>query len=187
MKKLVLLALCLTTYAGIAQTPQDVSNQPTLIKNQNNLSQETIKGMVLRVQEQVTQLAKAFDEKQYDWRPAEGVRSVRESLLHIAVANYFLASKLGHPAPENVDFMTMEQKITGKENVLAALKASNEFILEVISKEPTQTLAEEVDFGFAKFNRLAGLLVILEHAGEHKGQLIAYARSNGVTPPWSLQ
>jgi len=44
---------------------------------------------------------------------------------------------------------------------------------------------EEVHFGFAKMNRLSGLLVILEHNGEHKGQLIAYARSNGIVPPWS--
>jgi len=46
-------------------------------------------------------------------------------------------------------------------------------------------LNEEVDFGFAKMNKMGGLLAMMEHNGEHKGQLIAYARSNGVVPPWS--
>ena len=47
------------------------------------------------------------------------------------------------------------------------------------------SLGDEVDLGFMKTNRLSALLVVLEHTGEHKGQLIAYARSNGVVPPWS--
>ena len=49
------------------------------------------------------------------------------------------------------------------------------------------SLDAEVDLGFMKTNRLSALLVVLEHTGEHKGQLIAYARSNGVAPPWSQQ
>ena len=141
--------------------------------------------MLGQVQGQVVQLAEAFEEAQYDWRPQEGVRSVRESLLHIAAANYFLATKMGHTPPEGVDFMTMEANITGKDNVLAVLKQSNAFILDKIGQEDIARFGEEVDFGFAKFNRLAGLLIVLEHNGEHKGQLIAYARSNDVVPPWS--
>ncbi len=171
MKKLMLSLLCVTTFNSFAQEDMTVQN--------------SIQGMVGFVQGQVVQLAEAFDESQYDWRPAEGVRSVRESLLHIASANYFLASKMGYAPPEDVDFMTMEAKITGKDNVIAALKKSNAFILDKITQEETTKLGEEVDFGFMKMNRLSGLLVVLDHNGEHKGQLIAYARSNGVTPPWS--
>ena len=57
--------------------------------------------------------------------------------------------------------------------------------MDVVTKVESGEFGEEVDFGFAKFNKLAGLLVIMEHNGEHKGQLIAYARSNDVVPPWS--
>ena len=83
-----------------------------------------------------------------------------------------------------VDMMNIE-KIKGKDNILATLKKSNEFILEKVGMVENDKFGEEVDFGFGKFSRLSGLLIILEHNGEHKGQLIAYARSNGVTPPWS--
>ncbi len=151
---------------------------------QENEVQNTIKGMLAFNQGQVISLGEAFSEEQYDWRPEEGIRSVGQSLLHIAGGNYYLASKLGFAPPEDVDMMNIE-KIEGKENILAALKKSNEFVLEKIGMVESAKFGEEVDFGFGKFSRLSGLLIILEHNGEHKGQLIAYARSNGVTPPWS--
>lgn len=151
---------------------------------QDNLTQTTIQGILAGNQGQVVQLAEAFSEEQYDWRPMEGVNSVREAILHVAGANYYLASKMGFAPPEDVDVMKLGE-ITGKDNVVAALKKSNEFVLDKVTKVETSQLNEEVDFGFAKMNKLGGLLAMMEHNGEHKGQLIAYARSNGVTPPWS--
>lgn len=171
MKKLLVVALCLLSFAEYAQEDMTV--------------QKSVQGVVAQVQSQLVQLAEAFDESQYDWRPSEGVRSVREAILHTAAANYFLASKMGYATPEDVDWMNMESAVKGKENVIAALKASNEFILAKFTEETAANFGEEVDFGFMKLNRLSGLLIVLDHNAEHKGQLIAYARSNDVTPPWS--
>lgn len=151
---------------------------------QDGLTQSSIQAVLTGNQLQVVQLAEAFPEEKYDWRPAEGISSVGEALLHVAGANYFLGSKLGFAPPEDVDIMGLS-KITGKENIIAALKKSNEFVLKNITKVEDGTLDEEVDFGFMKSNKLGGLLAIMEHNGEHKGQLIAYARTNGVVPPWS--
>jgi len=151
---------------------------------QEELAQNTIKAVLAGNQSQVIQLAEAFPEEKYDWRPAEGINSVGEALLHVAGGNYFLASRLGFAPPKDVDVMNLG-KITGKENIIAALKKSNEFVLENITKVEDETLKDEVDFGFMKSNKLGGLLAIMEHNGEHKGQLIAYARSNNVVPPWS--
>ncbi len=148
------------------------------------LVQGTIKGILQQNQGQMIQLAEAFSEDQYGWRPMEGVNSVGEALLHVAAANYFIGSKMGIAPPEDVDMMNLG-KVTGKENIIAALKKSNEFALGAVTQIESDQFGEEVDFGFAKFNKLAGLLVIMEHNGEHKGQLIAYARSNDVVPPWS--
>ena len=151
---------------------------------QEELTQNTIKTVLIGNQSQVVQLAEAFPEDKYDWRPAEGINSVGEALLHVAGANYFLASKMGFPPPAEIDIMALG-KIKGKENIIATLKASNEFILDKITMVKDDQLNEEVDFGFMKMNKLGGLLAIMEHNGEHKGQLIAYARSNDVVPPWS--
>lgn len=152
---------------------------------QEDLAQKSIDGMLQMTQGQIVQLANAFDEAQMDWRPAPGIRSTGETILHVAVANYYLAMKLGFPPPEGVDMMNMEKTIKGRENILEAFNTSAAFVREKLMEVDTGSLGEEVDLGFMKINRLSALLVILEHTGEHKGQLIAYARSNGVVPPWS--
>lgn len=151
---------------------------------QENLTQNTIQGLLKGNQDQVIQLAEAFSEDQYDWRPMEGVNSVGDALLHVASANYFIGSKMGFAPPEDVDIMALG-KITGKGNIITALKKSNAWVLDKVGEVENGDLGSEVDFGFMKMNKLGGLLIIMEHNGEHKGQLIAYARSNGVVPPWS--
>lgn len=154
------------------------------LQAQDNMVQSTIQGTLAYNQGQVVSLAEAFSEEQYDWRPAEGVNSVGEALLHVAGANYYLASKMGFAPPEGVDMMSIN-KITGKDNIIKTLKESNAFVLEKITLVENAKLSEEIDFGFMKMSGLSGLLTLMEHNGEHKGQLIAYARSNGVVPPWS--
>ena len=124
MKKLTVIFLLMATAAIYAQ---------------DNLTQTSINGMLTYNQGQVIQLAQAFSEEQYDWRPTDGVVSVREALLHVASANYYLTSKLGFAPPENVDMMKIGE-ITGRDNVIAALKQSNEFVLENIIKIGTSTM-----------------------------------------------
>ena len=169
MKNLALLLMFVSVFA---------------IRAQENLVQSTIQGTLSYNQGQIVSLAEAFSEDQYSWRPAEGVNSVGEALLHVAGGNYYLASKMGFAPPADADMMNLG-KIEGKENIIAALKKSNTFVLEKILLVETSKFSDEIDFGFAKMSTLSGLLSIMEHNGEHKGQLIAYARSNGVTPPWS--
>lgn len=77
------------------------------------------------------------------------------------------------------------ESVTGKDAILEASKKSAEFVREKMLAVETGTLGEEIDLGFAKMNRLSALLIVLEHSGEHKGQLIACARSNNIVPPWS--
>jgi len=169
MKKLIILFLSLFTL---------------VVSAQEQIVQSSLKGLISRNQEQIVALANAFSEEQYDWRPAEGIRSVGEAILHAAQANYYLASILGFTPPEDVDMMGME-KIKGKEHVLAAFNKSFAFILEKIDEVKPEDFGIEVDLGGNKFNKLGAMMIVLEHSGEHKGQLIAYARSIGVVPPWS--
>jgi len=155
-----------------------------LVSAQDQVVQSSLKGLLSNNQNQISSLANAFSEEQYDWRPAAGVRSVGEVILHTASANYFLLSKLGYAIPKDVDLTGME-KIKGKQQVLDALNKSFVFALEKMSEVKAEDFGKEVDLGFIKMNTLSTMMVVLEHTGEHKGQLIAYARSNGITPPWS--
>ena len=133
---------------------------------------------------QTLQLAEAIPADKYAWRPAAGVRTVSEVIMHIATGNYWLLSRTGVPLPEGDRKMTqdLDKKVTAKADVIAWLKDSQEAVRTAHAKAD---IKKPVKF----FNRDATVegvyLRLLVHDHEHMGQLIAYARSIGVKPPWS--
>lgn len=133
----------------------------------------------------LTSLAEAFSDEQYDWQPAEGVRSTRESILHVAAANYFIASQLGASLPEGLDPRSFETSIHEKQEVLDTLKGSVEFVRSTIEELSEEELAKTINLFGTEMPYMSVALIVGGHANEHLGQLIAYARSMGVTPPWS--
>lgn len=134
--------------------------------------------------DKVAQLADEIPENTYDWRPSEGIRSIREVVLHIASANYLFASQLGIETPEGIDSQSMEQSGMSKEEAISALKESISFIqnsLNISEKD----LNTKMDFFGNEITKRQVMLSMGTHASEHLGQLIAYARMNEITPPWS--
>src|SRR3712207_1529076 len=82
---------------------------------------------------QTVQLAEAIPAEKYSWRPADGVRSVSEVMMHIATGNHLLLGVIGVKPPETLypsgraDIKTsqaLEKSISEKARVVAALKAS---------------------------------------------------------------
>lgn len=128
------------------------------------------------------QLAGAIPEDKYGWRPMEGVRSVSEVIMHIAGANYFFAGRLGTPPPEGLDLENME-KTTDKAKCSAALEASIEHLSKAFDAVADPGAKADI---FGREGTVEDMMLIaLSHVHEHFGQLIAYARSNQVVPPWS--
>jgi len=134
------------------------------------------------VQQKIVALAEATPADKFAWRPPAGdVRSIGEVYMHIAGGNYFLATFLGAEAPKNNG--DLEKTVTKKAAVVAELRKSFEHLRAAAGR--TEDLEKPVKmFGNATTHR--GVLVtVLGHLHEHLGQSIAYARMNGVTPPWS--
>jgi len=177
MKKMIIALLCLLPLAGFAQKGKKAPKGPAI--------QESINSMMAMNEQRILQLADAFPADKYDWRPAEGVRSVGETFLHLAAANYFFVMNLGFQLPEGVDPRGMEASVKGKENIKDAVQKSFAFANEKILGVDSKNLGAIVKFPFGEMDQQSTLLLLLEHSGEHKGQLIAYARMNGITPPWS--
>jgi len=133
----------------------------------------------------VLSLAKAMPADKYSWRPEEGVMSVEEVFTHIARYNfYYLESSLGISVPGYVDVENVES-ITGKKNVVAILEQSIEHVKESIKDMPVSKLKEETQMYGNTVNGQAVLMQLITHKSEHVGQSIAYARTNGIVPPWS--
>ncbi len=136
-------------------------------------------------EDKILQLAQAIPQEKYGWSPEEGVRSTGEVLAHIAAANYYLLSLAGVKPPEGVDPMSFEKKLTTRDDLVAALKKSFDWTRKVITDMPDSALEDKVSMFGHDTTKRGALLALTGHSHEHLGQLIAYARSNGVTPPWS--
>jgi len=133
---------------------------------------------------ELVSLAEAVPAEKYSWRPASGVRSVSEVYMHVASGNYYLASFTGAKVPEGID-RDMEKKVTDKAQVVEALKKSIAHARAAIQNTPDSDLDTKVKFFGRDMTKRAIFLVLAGHVHEHLGQSIAYARSNGVVPPWS--
>lgn len=140
---------------------------------------------VATIEKKVTDLAEAMPADKYTWRPAEGVRSVSELYLHIAAANYGIPRSIGTAPPEGFSFGGYEKLTTNKAEILPKVKDSFAHLRKAIENLAVADADKAVKlFGQDTTNRGA-VLGILEHLSEHLGQAIAYARTNGVVPPWS--
>jgi uncharacterized damage-inducible protein DinB len=139
------------------------------------------------VGEKVESLAAAIPVEKYSWSPGKGVRSAGEVFMHIAGGNYFVLKMAGVQTPagmgESEDAMMKDS--TDKAKVADALKQSISFLSDTITNTPDSDLDKKVKL-FGQDMTMRGVLMLcVNHMHEHLGQEIAYARMNGITPPWS--
>jgi uncharacterized damage-inducible protein DinB len=136
-------------------------------------------------EQRYVRLAEAVPADKYNWRPAEGVRSIGEVYAHIVAANYGIPRAFGTQPPAGVDFKAIAAAAGDKVKTVQALKDSFAHFRQAIG-----ALGDaDADKPQKMFNRQTtqrgAFIMITGHMGEHLGQSIAYARMNGVTPPWT--
>jgi len=130
-------------------------------------------------------LAEAMPAEKYAWRPAEGVRSVGEVFTHITAANYGIARALGTAPPAGFDVKAILALSTDKPKLLQTMKDSFAHFRGAIMAL-NEADADKPQKMFNRSTTLRGsFIAITGHFGEHLGQSIAYARVNGVVPPWT--
>ena len=165
-----LVALVTTALLATSASAQSLDYQGELAKDLEQLEQKLVG------------LAQAIDAEKYSWAPAEGVRTVSQSLMHTAAANFFFPSQLGVALPEGINPRELES-ITDKAECIKVLEQSFDALQQAIAGAADMT-ADQSYFGTS--GTVGGFLHgALSHNHEHLGQMIAYARSIGVTPPWS--
>src|SRR6202451_3967954 len=130
--------------------------------------------------DKLTGLARVMSGKD-DWKLGQGVRSVSDVFNLIVRENGMLAGVLSgtpntgaKPAP-----------ITDPEKLQEALRASYVDLQKAITGLSDNDLQAPVKLFGEDMTKPDALFLILEDQHEHLGQSIAYARSNGVVPPWS--
>jgi len=135
------------------------------------------------VQKKVMQLAMAIPAAKYSWRPERGVRSVSEVYMHIAGGNYFAAAAItGKSASSEAGTL---ERIKDKERVLDELRKSFDQLHDAILFAADADLDKPVKMFGTDTTERGAMFTALTHVHEHLGQSIAYARMNGIVPPWS--
>jgi uncharacterized damage-inducible protein DinB len=170
-KSLLTLLLLLCTRATLAQAPPEGLWQG-------------YDGEWKHVSKQLIDLAEATPQDKFSWRPAPGVRSTSEVYMHIAMANFYLLSVTGPKMPAELK-LEMEKSVTSKADVINWLKRSLDAVSEAHASVTSKDLERKVHIADRDATVDAMYLRIIVHANEHMGQLVAYARMTGVTPPWS--
>lgn len=149
--------------------------------------QSELLGDLANLRDKYLGLAEAMPESDYGWRPGEGVRSVSEVYMHVAAANIGLVARvMGTDPPAGVEgwYGQDAESITDKPTVVAALAASFDYIGEALEATADDAWGQGVEL-FGATSVRGAMTFTLAHCHEHLGQSIAYARVNGVVPPWS--
>jgi uncharacterized damage-inducible protein DinB len=131
-------------------------------------------------------MAEDFPEDKYDFKPVPAQRSFAEQLLHAANANYFLTNPvMGRKPPVEEDPKREDYKT--KAAVAAFVKKAFEDGAAAIKFKGDKGLNDLLVDPFANQQvRVSDMAWgLLEHSGEHYGQLVVYYRVAGLVPPES--
>jgi uncharacterized damage-inducible protein DinB len=184
MKRAFVVTAVALTLASAIPTLALAQAAPAEAKPAAGVRAEII-GQIEDAEKKLLALAEAVPAEKYGWRPGEGVRSVGQVFAHVAGGNYFLPTFWGVKPPAGVDPRGFEKDGGDKAKTIDNMKKSFEHARQAILSVPDADLDKVVKmFGNDSTTRGA-FMVVATHAHEHLGQSIAYARMNGVTPPWS--
>ena len=117
----------------------------------------------------------------YEWKPGQGVRSVGDVFNLIVEENGLLADAL----TGKTNTGTEPAPITDPGKMQDALKASYANLQKAITGLSDNDLQTQVKLFGEDMTKQDAVMLILEDQHEHLGQSIAYARTNGLVPPWS--
>jgi uncharacterized damage-inducible protein DinB len=153
------------------------------------------------VRNNTIQIAEEIPEEKYGFRPAEGCRSIAETLVHIAVMSR---------VPEQIHMVEHRSTLVGfdffgvmgklqaevkaprtKAQVLELLRTEGEKYAKVLEGASEAFLGEQVEYPEGMEPRVKSRFEMLiapkEHEMHHRGQLMLVERMLGITPHLTRQ
>ena len=178
MFRLLVLPAILFLVVSLTSTFANPPEKPVFIQD--------LLGQVNYIEGQILQLENAIPQDKFSWTPQEGIRSVAETYMHIAAANYMIVHviKGDKMEGESEDF---EKSTTDKKEIAENLKNSFADLKEFVGGLSEDDLNKNVHVFGMDFTVRSFLMAMFGHMHEHLGQSIAYARFHHITPPWSMK
>jgi hypothetical protein len=132
-------------------------------------------------------IAEDLPEDKYDYKPNGDSRTFVAQLLHASGSMYYFTDPAQGKKPRYPDDPKREDlKLTGKTEIVAFVKQCVQDGADLIKAKGDKGMSEAVNAGGPHLDRLSDLAYgLIEHSGEHYGQLVVYYRINGMVPPES--
>jgi uncharacterized damage-inducible protein DinB len=177
---LLLLVLSAATIAVPAQNPPATDRTAPAydMKAQSLLDLQ-------RVQKRFVDLANAVPADKLTWRPSPDARSFAEVFLHVAGERYGILALMGATPPAGFNGKTFEKSTTDRARIIDELNKSWNFANSTISGMSNADFAKLLPKLGPQANAGDVVYILVADAHEHLGQAVAYARINGVVPPWT--
>jgi len=187
----LLMVLCLAPFAVFAQdSGSSADNQANAANTDHTPPSYDMKAQALldlgQVQKKFVDLANAFPADKFTWRPSEDSRSFAEVLLHVAGERYQILALGGATPPSDFHAKEFEKSTTDRAKIVDELNKSWDFAQKTINGMTNADFAKLLPKLGPQANAGDVIYILVADAHEHLGQAIAYARVNGVVPPWTV-
>jgi hypothetical protein len=189
MNKLYLTVLLLL--AGLSTGAIAASAQDAAAAADHTAPSYDMKGQSLfdlqAVQKKFVELANAVPADKLTWRPSADSRSFAEVFLHVAGERYGILGLMGVEPPAGFDGKTFEKSTTDRERIVEELNKSWDFAQKAINGMSNADFAKLLPKLGPQANAGDVVYILVVDAHEHLGQSVAYARENGIIPPWTVE
>jgi uncharacterized damage-inducible protein DinB len=191
MNKMFLAVLLLLVGLNVGTTGVSAQNSDAAASADHTAPSYDMKAQSLgdleRVQKKFVDLANALPADKFTWRPSVDSRSFAEVFLHVAGERYGILGLMGTEAPAGFDGKAFEKSTTDKARIVAELNKSWEFSQKAINGMSNADFAKLLPKLGPQANAGDVVYILVTDAHEHLGQLVAYARENGIVPPWTVE
>jgi uncharacterized damage-inducible protein DinB len=185
--KLVMVLVCLSisVIAASAQAPDASASADHTAPSYDMKAQSLLD--LERVQKKFVDLANAAPADKFTWRPSPDSRSFAEVFLHVAGERYQILALGGATPPAGFDPKTYEKSTTDKAQIVADLNQTWDFTQKTINGMSNADFAKLLPKLGPQANAGDVVYILVADAHEHLGQAVAYARVNGIVPPWTVE
>ena len=150
-------------------------------------------GQLKTTESEVVSLAEAMPESKFDFKPTDGdfakVRTFAGQLKHIATVNYMVAAvALGEKPPRDLGKgEDGPEDVRGKAAIVQFLKDSFAYAHKAMQSLTDKNQLDMISapWGGDKVARASMANLAIWHPFDHYGQIVVYARMNGIVPPAS--
>jgi len=178
----LVLAACLLVLPAVAQD----SAKKTEALNPPPSPSQAILEQWNEIGRKLVAMAEDVPEDKYDYKPHPDSRSLVAQLLHVSASMYYFTDVAQGRKVRYADDPSRDQLKT-KVQVVAFVKKSVDDGANLIKAKGDAGMTAVIQYPETnEQHRLSELAYsVIEHSGEHYGQLVVYYRINGMVPPES--